>query len=114
MAIHSCIVTLSNGSVCLVVCSVEDAHMLVKLVEGISCKINLICFNPHSESGFRPSPKEQMLLFRDVITKAGLTVHIRQSRGDDQMAACGQLGTLGSQQAPRLPTPKQFQAAVAA
>ncbi|CAM6128826.1 unnamed protein product [Calypogeia fissa] len=94
--------------------SIEDAHRLVKLVEGISCKINLICFNPHSESGFRPSPKEQMLLFRDVITNAGLTVHIRQSRGDDQMAACGQLGTLSSRQAPRLPTPKQFQAAVAA
>ncbi|KAG6549465.1 hypothetical protein Mapa_009001 [Marchantia paleacea] len=93
--------------------SLEDAHRLVELVRGISCKINLICFNPHSESGFRPSSMEQMFLFRDVVAISGTVVHIRRSRGDDQMAACGQLGSLGSQQAPRMRVPEQFLGAVA-
>ncbi|KAL3679224.1 hypothetical protein R1sor_022180 [Riccia sorocarpa] len=94
--------------------SFEDAERLVELVQGIRCKINLICFNPHSESVFRPSSLEQILLFKDRVESAGLVVRIRRSRGDDQMAACGQLGSLGAEQPPRMRVPERFQGAVAA
>eukprot|EP00249_Psilotum_nudum_P007768 c20808_g1_i1 orf=514-1815(-) len=92
--------------------SLEDAVRLVALVKGIPCKINLVTFNPHAGSIFLPSPKEKMLAFRDIIAASGLVVFIRQSRGDDQMAACGQLGKLGSDQAPRLKIPPKFQTAL--
>lgn len=93
--------------------SAEDAHRLVELVKGIPSKINLISFNPHIGASFVPSSEEQMLIFRDIIASSGLTVAIRHSRGNDQMAACGQLGKLGCEQAPRLRVPDQFQAALA-
>lgn len=93
--------------------SVEDAHRLVMLVKDIPCKVNLISFNAHIGSPFRPSSKEQMLAFMDIIARSGLVVSIRHSRGDDQMAACGQLGKVGCEQAPRLRIPSRFQAAVA-
>jgi 23S rRNA (adenine2503-C2)-methyltransferase len=54
-----------------------------------------------------------MLMFRDVIANSGIVVAIRHSRGDDQMAACGQLGSVGLEQAPKLRVPSQFQSALA-
>eukprot|EP00250_Pteridium_aquilinum_P012447 c20732_g1_i1 orf=252-1487(-) len=93
--------------------SVEDANRLIGLVRDIPCKINLITFNPHAGASFIPTPEQQMLQFRDIIANAGLVVAIRHSRGDDQMAACGQLGKVGLEQAPKLRVPAQFQAALA-
>ncbi|XP_022159138.1 uncharacterized protein LOC111025565 isoform X2 [Momordica charantia] len=90
----------------------EDAKRLVDLVQGIPCKINLISFNPHSGSQFRPTRREKMIEFRNVLAEAGLTVFLRLSRGDDQMAACGQLGKPGTIQAPLLRVPEQFQMAM--
>ncbi|KAH7284385.1 hypothetical protein KP509_34G052300 [Ceratopteris richardii] len=89
--------------------SVEDAHRLIQLVRDIPCKINLITFNPHTEAAFIPTSEQKMLHFRDIIANAGLVVAIRHSRGDDQMAACGQLGQLGLDRAPKLKVPRQFQ-----
>ncbi|KAG2409395.1 uncharacterized protein HKW66_Vig0000600 [Vigna angularis] len=86
-----------------------DAERLIELVKGIPCKINLISFNPHSGSFFRPTKEERMIEFRNTIARAGLTVLLRLSRGDDQMAACGQLGKPGTIQAPLLRVPQQFQ-----
>lgn len=86
-----------------------DAERLIELVKGIPCKINLISFNPHSGSFFRPTKEERMIEFRNTIARAGLTVFLRLSRGDDQMAACGQLGKPGTIQAPLLRVPQQFQ-----
>lgn len=90
--------------------SIDDAKRLVDLVRGIPCKINLITFNPHSGSLFRPTKDEKMVEFRNVLAQAGCVVFTRPSRGDDQMAACGQLGSPGEIQAPLLRVPPQFEA----
>uniref|UniRef100_A0A2C9USV3 Radical SAM core domain-containing protein n=1 Tax=Manihot esculenta TaxID=3983 RepID=A0A2C9USV3_MANES len=92
--------------------SFEDAKRLIDLVQGIPCKINLTQFNPHSGSQFRPTNTEKMIEFRNILAEAKCTVFLRHSRGDDQMAACGQLGKLGAVQAPLLRVPQQFQMAV--
>lgn len=89
-----------------------DAERLIELVKGIPCKINLISFNPHSGSLFRPTKEERMIEFRNTLARAGVIVFLRLSRGDDQMAACGQLGKPGTVQAPLLRVPQQFQMAV--
>lgn len=96
----------------LLLCSDEDAKRLIKLVKGIPCKINLISFNPHGGSFFRPTKEERMIEFRNMLAAAGCIVFLRLSRGDDQMAACGQLGKPGNIQAPLLRVPDQFQMAV--
>ncbi|KHN10596.1 Ribosomal RNA large subunit methyltransferase N [Glycine soja] len=89
-----------------------DAERLIELVKGIPCKINLISFNPHSGSFFKPTKDERMIEFRNTLAGAGLVVILRLSRGDDQMAACGQLGKPGTIQAPLLRVPEQFQMAI--
>lgn len=53
-----------------------------------------------------------MIEFRNTLAAAGCAVFLRLSRGDDQMAACGQLGKPGSIHAPLLRVPEQFQMAV--
>ncbi|XP_070023594.1 uncharacterized protein [Nicotiana sylvestris] len=94
--------------------SIEDAKRLINLVQGIPCKINLISFNPHSGSFFKPTKKEKIIEFRNILAEAGCVVLLRLSRGDDQMAACGQLGKPGEIQAPLLRVPSQFQAVLEA
>ncbi|KAI3720309.1 hypothetical protein L6452_21225 [Arctium lappa] len=92
--------------------SIDDAKRIVDLVEGIPCKINLITFNPHSGSQFRPTTDEKMVEFRNTLAEGGCRVFMRPSRGDDQMAACGQLGNPGEFQAPLLKVPPRFQPAL--
>ncbi|CAO1948217.1 unnamed protein product [Urochloa humidicola] len=92
--------------------SMDDAKRLIQLVQGIPCKINLISFNPHSGSQFKPTPDEKILEFRNVLIQGGLIVFVRLSRGDDQMAACGQLGEPGDYQLPLLRVPEKFQVAL--
>lgn len=92
--------------------SMDDAKRLINLVQGIPCKINLISFNPHSGSFFKPTRDEDMIRFRNVLAEAGCTVFLRLSRGDDKMAACGQLGSPGEIRAPLLRVPTQFISAV--
>ena len=127
---------------------------LLACTERISCKINLIPFNPHPGSHFLPSHTQDVLDFRhaqfrlealqrmqepcgcghacvpacaltaasslvrrrSVIVQGGRVCTIRQSRGDDQLAACGQLGGVGDAQrrASLLPVPPAYAAAVAA
>lgn len=85
---------------------------LVELVQGIPCKINLISFNPHSGSQFRPTSEKKIIEFRNRLAEAGCVVFLRLSRGDDQMAACGQLGKPGALQAPVLRVPEKFRTAM--
>lgn len=73
----------------------EDAARLLHLTKGLACKVNLIAFNPHDGTEFRPSPAARVLAFRDVLLQGGRMTFIRRSRGDDEMAACGQLGKPG-------------------
>ncbi|KAL3819215.1 hypothetical protein ACJIZ3_005120 [Penstemon smallii] len=94
--------------------SVEDAKRLIGLVQGIPCKINLISFNPHSGSQFKATKEEKMIEFRNILAEGGCVVFLRLSRGDDRMAACGQLGKPGEIQAPLLKVPAKFQAALGA
>ncbi|KAI0523167.1 hypothetical protein KFK09_005559 [Dendrobium nobile] len=92
--------------------SIEDARRLIELVRDIPCKINLISFNPHRGSMFKPTREEKMIEFRNVLAEAGCVVFLRLSRGDDQMAACGQLGEPGEVQPPLLRVPLRFQTAL--
>ena len=72
--------------------SVEQAHELVALVKGtVSCKFNLIPFNPFPASGLTRSPHERVMAFAHVLQSAGLVTTVRKTRGDDIAAACGQL-----------------------
>ena len=69
----------------------EDAHRLVKLIKGIPAKINLIPFNEWPGSPFERSDWKQIESFAEIIYKAGYASPIRKPRGEDIMAACGQL-----------------------
>ena len=71
--------------------SVEQAKQLVELVKGVSCKFNLIPFNPFPNSGFERSSPDRISAFRDVLMRAGLVTTTRKTRGDDIDGACGQL-----------------------
>ena len=71
--------------------SVGQAKQLVALVKGVSCKFNLIPFNPFPDSGFERSSTERIGAFRDVLMQAGLVTTTRKTRGDDIDGACGQL-----------------------
>ncbi len=71
--------------------SVSHAHELIKLVQDIPCKFNLIPFNSFPGSGFKRSSAESVRVFRDILLQAGLVTTVRKTRGDDIAAACGQL-----------------------
>ncbi|XP_051121993.1 uncharacterized protein LOC127245267 [Andrographis paniculata] len=92
--------------------SIEDAKRLADLVRGIPCKINLISFNPHSGSQFKPTSDKKMIEFRNILAEAGCVAFLRLSRGDDKMAACGQLGSPGEFRAPLLKVPPKFRVAM--
>ncbi|MBT9500801.1 MAG: 23S rRNA (adenine(2503)-C(2))-methyltransferase RlmN [Burkholderiaceae bacterium] len=70
----------------------ELAAELVKLLRGhVSCKINLIPFNPFPASGLKRSSRERVTAFAKILQDAGLITTVRKTRGDDIDAACGQL-----------------------
>jgi 23S rRNA (adenine2503-C2)-methyltransferase len=74
----------------------DHARQLVELVsrhasKGVSCKLNLIPFNPFPQSGLTRSPHKQVLSFAKILGDAGIVTTVRKTRGDDIDAACGQL-----------------------
>jgi len=69
----------------------EDARRLVKLIKGIPAKINLIPFNPWPGAPYERSDWDRIERFADIVHKAGYASPIRTPRGEDIMAACGQL-----------------------
>jgi len=79
----------------------EHARQLVSLVQGgdgpdardraVSCKLNLIPFNPFPQSGLKRSSSERVAAFAQVLLDAGVVTTVRRTRGDDIDAACGQL-----------------------
>ncbi len=71
--------------------SAADAARLVKLIAPLRAKVNLIFFNPFPGSGFMPSSREAVERFQAILLKGNLTATIRESRGRDIAAACGQL-----------------------
>jgi 23S rRNA (adenine2503-C2)-methyltransferase len=71
----------------------EHARQLIELVRkhDVSCKFNLIPFNPFPASGLLRSPQPRVLAFAKMLSEAGLVTTVRKTRGDDIDAACGQL-----------------------
>lgn len=69
----------------------DDARRLVKLIRGIPAKINLIPFNEWPGAPYQRSDWDRIEAFADIIYKAGYASPIRTPRGEDIMAACGQL-----------------------
>jgi len=69
----------------------EDARRLVKLIDGIPAKINLIPFNEWPGAPYKRSSNNRIRAFADIVYKAGYASPIRTPRGEDIMAACGQL-----------------------
>ncbi len=69
----------------------DDAHRLVKLLEGIPAKVNLIPFNEWPGAPYRRSSGNRIHAFADILYHAGFATPIRTPRGEDIMAACGQL-----------------------
>ena len=71
--------------------SIADAHELVRLLHGVPAKVNLIPFNPWPGSDFTCSSRTQINRFADILMDAGYASPIREPRGRDILAACGQL-----------------------
>lgn len=71
--------------------SPAEARALVRLLEDVPSKVNLIPFNPFPGTQYRRSPQERIDAFRDILMAAGLMTITRKTRGDDIDAACGQL-----------------------
>ena len=71
--------------------SPEDAHRLVALLKGIRSKVNLIPFNPWPGSPYTCSSNNRIHAFGRILIAAGIASPIRKTRGEDIMAACGQL-----------------------
>ncbi len=69
----------------------EHAEQLLQLTRDISCKFNLIPFNPFPNSGFKRSPSERVRKFAYQLMEAGKVATTRKTRGEDIDAACGQL-----------------------
>ena len=71
--------------------SPADARELAKLLEGIPAKVNLIPFNKWPGAEFECSEPDTIQQFADLLHRHGLTAPVREPRGRDIMAACGQL-----------------------
>ena len=70
---------------------ISAAKQLIKLLDGIKAKVNLIYFNPYGGTEFKRPNEEDMISFQEYLTKRGLLCTIRESKGLDISAACGQL-----------------------
>lgn len=73
--------------------SLQDARDLVRLTKSVPCKINIIPFNEHPNSGFHRPEEERILAFHQELMKLGAHVLRRKTMGRDIYAACGQLTT---------------------
>jgi 23S rRNA (adenine2503-C2)-methyltransferase len=78
--------------------SADDAERLVGLLKGIRCKVNLISFNPYPGSKLKRSAEKRVLEFQKILSDHHLRAFIRESRGQDILAACGQLRARASRE----------------
>ena len=72
--------------------ALRDAEKLVDLLRPLRCKINLIPLNEHPGVNFKRPEQEKIVAFQDFLISHGYTTIVRESRGNDILAACGQLG----------------------
>lgn len=68
-----------------------EAGKLAGILDGLRCKVNLIPLNPYPGSDLKRPPDKDVLEFQKVLLKHNLTALIRESKGRDILAACGQL-----------------------
>ncbi|MBR4986762.1 MAG: 23S rRNA (adenine(2503)-C(2))-methyltransferase RlmN [Proteobacteria bacterium] len=80
--------------------SAHDANLLVKRLHGIPSKVNLIGFNAFAGCRFESPDESDMIAFQERLLAKGLSTSIRLARGDDELAACGQLGRKGGMSEP--------------
>ena len=73
--------------------SIEDAERLCNLLHGLGCTVNLLPFNPFPGSGYERPDDATITRFQSTLSKASLVVVVRESKGDEISAACGQLRT---------------------
>ena len=69
----------------------EDARRLVELIKGIPAKVNLIPFNEWPGAPYKRSSNNRIRAFSDIVHDAGYASPVRKPRGEDILAACGQL-----------------------
>ncbi|RXJ98028.1 23S rRNA (adenine(2503)-C(2))-methyltransferase RlmN [Arcobacter sp. CECT 8986] len=69
----------------------KSADKLIKLLNGIKAKVNLIYFNPYPGTSYQRPESKDMVKFQEYLIKRGLLCTIRESKGLDISAACGQL-----------------------
>jgi 23S rRNA (adenine2503-C2)-methyltransferase len=73
--------------------SPEDARRVARLLSGLRAKVNVIPWNP-GQLPFQPPTRESTEAFRDALVERGVPAFVRYSRGQEIMAACGQLALL--------------------
>lgn len=71
--------------------SIEDARKLYQVTKSVPCKINIIPFNEHPQSGFLRPSDETVKNFQEELIRQGAHVLLRKTMGRDIFAACGQL-----------------------
>ena len=71
--------------------SPADARALVRLLDGLPAKVNLIPFNPWPGAPYQCSARATIAAFADIVNRAGYSAPVRVPRGRDILAACGQL-----------------------
>lgn len=73
----------------------DDARRLIKLLRGIPHKINLIPWNPHPGAAYKRPSREDTDRFQRFLLDHNISTTVRETRGLEAMAACGQLGQPG-------------------
>jgi 23S rRNA (adenine2503-C2)-methyltransferase len=71
--------------------SLSQAQSLAALIQGMNCHVNLITANSTTNQTLQPSPRSQVLAFQTALKDRGINCTLRQSRGQDIDAGCGQL-----------------------
>ncbi|OGT50450.1 MAG: 23S rRNA (adenine(2503)-C(2))-methyltransferase [Gammaproteobacteria bacterium RIFCSPHIGHO2_12_FULL_38_11] len=71
--------------------SLTHAKQLIRLLDNMPCKINLIPFNPFPKTNYLCSDYETIMAFQNRLTKAGVKTWVRKTRGENIDGACGQL-----------------------
>ncbi len=71
--------------------SLTQAKQLIRLLDNMPCKVNLIPFNPFPKTNYKRSSDTAITAFQDRLSAAGINTWVRKPRGDDIDAACGQL-----------------------
>ncbi len=76
----------------------EDAKRLMELIKSLPCMINILLFNPYPGCSFERPDEQRAFVMRDMLVNNGFVTIVRNSRGRDIGAACGQLRSIISGQ----------------